>query len=253
MRMLIAVLAIVATELLGEAHFRPQAEDPRETIALYEECMKLNDSKSLPGCRKFFRPEPFQQGEAAGKSIQFCDLLKVVNAPACSCRSNAVDVECTFRICGYPEGYYRNSNLPAFAAHVAEELNSWGPSYLVVTKFVGFADGTAWGEEKRPKPQPISESLNRCLSKATREHAAAINESNQYDYLDAQLALLRGCALEEELAQNIKSFEFDSTPSFSFESRKAGISDPGTRAAELKVVVANGCGRLALWQSQMNQ
>ena len=177
------------------------------------------------------------------ETIQFCDAA--VNTNPCGCSANGVDAECTFRICGYPPGHYRGSNLPLFAARVAEEIKSWRPRYLVSTEFVGLADGTIWGNEKQPKPQPLSELVERCLLRASRNHARAISKLSEHDYLDAELALLRGCALEEELAQNISKFEFDYTPGFSFDSRKERVSDPNMRAAELKLFVAKACGRLA--------
>jgi hypothetical protein len=246
------ILAVLIVMAVGEGHFTKistsSSETAREWLARREKCLQLENAKTLPACREFFEPEVPEE-KPTGTAIQFCKSLEP-DAQSCRCRPNGLDVECTFKICGYDEGYYRDSDLPLFAARVAEELKSWGPKSLVSTKFVGFADGTRWGDEKKPKPQPVSEFLTSCLQKAAREHEKVMGKLSEHDYLDAELALLRGCALEEELALGIKSFKFDSTPSFSFENRKVGISDSSTRAAELEVIVANRCGSLSYGQAR---
>ena len=242
------LMAVLVTMAVGEAHFAkgsyPAIESARERLARREKCMQLENSKALPACREFLDPGVPGEEQSAGTAIQFCESINPVDAPPCRCMPNGVDVECTFRICGYRERVLSRLNLPRFAAHVAEELSSWRSKSLVSTKFVGFADGTAWGDEKKPKPQPISGFLKGCLARATRENKKAMSGLGEPDYLDAELALLRGCALEEELTLDIGGFEFDSTPVFSFDSRSVGLSDPKTRAAELKVVAANSCRRL---------
>ena len=224
-------------------------ESARERLARRERCMQLENASAIPACREFPEPES-PESQPVGAKLQFCEGLNEGASAPCKCKSNGIDVECTFRICGYREGFYRSSNLSRFAARLAEELNSWSSKSLVSTEFVGFADGTSWGDKKEPKPQPLSVSLKSCMLRAARAHATAMSRLNEADYLDAELALLRGCALEEELAKGIKNFEFDSTPSFSFDSRKAGISDPNARAAELRFVAANSCGRLRYGQTR---
>lgn len=224
-------------------------EDVRDWLALREECLQLEEPEKLPACQEFLDLDNSdssgpQEATAASLEIRFCD-----DAPSdlwpCDCLPNGLDVRCTFRICGYEKGHYTGSNLSLFVSQVVKEARSWGPRSVISTKFTGFADGTKWGSEKTPKPQPFSDFLRLCLERAEGQSLREMSHFSADDYLDAQLALLRGCALEEELAKSVSGFEFDSMPDFSFRTRQVGVSDPSARAAEFTVTVANKCGSLA--------
>ena len=215
-----------------------RAESSRSRLARLEECQKLDNPRKSPGCREFFESEP---SGTPVSTVEFCES----NTRPCVCSDNGVDVRCTFRICGYAKGFYRDSNLTLFAEQISSELSSWGSKSVIFTKFIGFADGTKWGTEKKPKPQPLSQTLVRCLSRARKENESTMRDLLGVDLLDAELALLRGCSLEDALRQIIENFEFDSTPAFSFDARRGGVSDSNIRAAELEVVIADACRRLA--------
>jgi hypothetical protein len=216
-----------------------------DNLAIREACLAdLDNDRKLKECRPYLGSDGKGSKETPRRGLRLCrDSL--LPSQICSCAANGIDVRCIYRICGYEGGYYSDESLLAFSMRVADELTFWGAKAVVSSRYVGFADGKPWGQKKEPKPQPIAADLDSCLRRAAKKSESTLLQLNDIDRRDAELALLRGCALEKALKPSIWNFEFDSLPGFSFEKRRNGVEDSRIRAAELEVVIADACGRLA--------
>lgn len=228
---------------IAKNHQGGSVEDSRGELELREACLKMRDPRENPKCWEFFPPVRLDAVPKSSSTIRFCDGVQSGAVRKCDCTPNKIDISCTFKLCGYEKGSYAGPSLPEFAHSVSEHLDEWS-GHLVIVKFVGFADGTAWAAKKQPKPQPLSEFVRRCLDNSVQDNVRKMERLSERDRLDAELAILRGCALEPLVAELIPDFRLEPGPEYSFAARQIDVTNSDARAAELQLTVANACWRL---------
>lgn len=215
----------------------------RDELRIRRACLADRENgRRSPACDRWLRA--FAEPEPEG-ALAFCRDSST-STPVCECAQDGTDARCTFRICGYPWGDYKGAKLPTFAARVAKELRSWEGATFLAAIFVGYSDGTGWrSASSAPKPQPVPSAIARCAANALEKSASEVDD-RKIDHRDAELATLRGCALEEALRNTMRDFRFEGAPDFSFQARPSGVDvdNPNIRAAELKIMIARGCLRL---------
>jgi hypothetical protein len=102
---------------------------------------------------------------------------------------------------------------------------------------VGDDDGTKWvGATALPLDR--SPRISSCFESASREHP--LPSDNRADRLDAEVALLRGCAIEEALSAVNPEFHFAEVPRFDIKDGRRP-DDESRRSAEIVFVVPLAC------------
>jgi hypothetical protein len=93
-----------------------------------------------------------------------------------------------------------------------------------------------------PKPQPIRASVLQCLVDAQELRKEKLRNLDKVDYRDANLALLRGCALELAIRRSKQNFNLSAERAFSFSARVRGEKNDTARAAQLEILTETSCG-----------
>lgn len=225
-----------------DGKIREQCKDPDVAAQNQEECKRF-----LPPEGEGIAVPPRNElpSTAANVHLGLCKTSAANGRPPCRCSDNRIDAVCTFRICGFIEGYFTHPELYRLAGDIAYQLQEYDDDEVAAFSFRGFADGTRWGKNRSPKPEDKLDEVASCLSNAIDFHRYDFASFNVQDRLDAELALLRGCGLEVAMKSSSEAFKFNVPPSYSFSGREIGKSNAKLRSAEFEFTIIDGCGRIS--------
>lgn len=237
--LLAAVVPLNSSYFTADSMLR-EGQNSRDLHALREACLSnIEVARRNPLCHRFLPPS-FKETNDHTEPLGTCGEKD----SRCDCVAGSPDAICTYKICGFEGGSYSHPGLIFLAAQIRNDLKAKADDLgelELSTSFVGYADGMKWIDDRLPKPQPVPAKLAACLRNAMDFHKLDPRQYSQDERRDVEVALLRGCALEDSFQGIVEDFALDWPPGLPSHRRIETLIDSSLRSAELTVAIANGC------------